>query len=197
MTQIARNPWLWLAGYGMARTVLLVIDMKQEMADRIAAGREAAPDGVEGQVAGLVARAAGVPVVHLHHDDPDPSAAIRLDRAGGAPLPCAAPAAGEVVVVKRGSSGFAGTTLETALRGIGAERIVVAGAVLGFCVSSTVRDAVARGFAAEIASDAVLSFALPDGEGGMIPAETVRHVHGVTLALDFARWRPAANIALP
>lgn len=183
----------------MVKTVLLVIDLQQEMADRIAAGRDAAPVGAERRAADLVARAraVGVPVFHVHHDDPDPTAAIRLDRAGGAPLPCAAPLAGEVVVVKRGSSGFADTGLETALRDLGVERIVVVGAVLGFCVSSTVRDAVARGFSVDIAGDAVLSFSLPDGQGGTIPAETVHKVHGTTLALDFARWVAAEEVALP
>ena len=182
----------------MGTKALVVVDMQQEMADRIAAGRGAAPDGVEGRVADLVARAraAGVPVVHVHHDDPDPSAPIRLDRAGGVPLSCAAPASGEVVMVKRGSSGFAGTTLEAELRRLGVERIVVAGAVLGFCVSSTVRDAVARGFSVELASDAVLSFDLPDGQGGTIPADMVRQVHATTLGLDFARLVPAAAVRL-
>jgi nicotinamidase-related amidase len=182
----------------MSGTVLLVIDMQQEMGRRIGSGRDAAPADVEARVADLIARArsAGVPVVHVHHDDPDPGAAIRLDRPGGMPMSCARPAPGEAVIVKKGSSGFAGTTLERDLRALGANRIVVVGAVLGFCVSSTVRDAVARGFRVDLASDAVLSFDLPDGQGGTIPAATVRAVHGTTLALDFARWLPSVALDL-
>ena len=66
----------------MTKTALIVIDMQQDMADRLAAGRDAAPDGVPERIAALLARAraAGVPVLHVHHDDPDPTAAIRLDR---------------------------------------------------------------------------------------------------------------------
>jgi nicotinamidase-related amidase len=180
----------------MAASALLLIDMQAEMAARLAAGRDAAPAGVEGRVAALLsaARAAGVPVVHVHHDDPDPEAAIRLDRPGGRAMACAAPLPGEAVVVKRGSSGFAGTDLEGRLRALGVGRVVVAGAVLGFCVSSTVRDAVARGFTVDLVEDAVLSFDLPDGAGGRIPAAQVRAVHGRTLALDFAR--PVATDAV-
>lgn len=180
----------------MADVALLVIDMQQDMADRIAAGRGAAPDGAEARLANLLARAraAGVPVIHIHHDDPDPDAAIRLDRPGGAPLASARPLPGEVVVVKHGSSAFAGTGLEAVLRELGVERLVVAGAVMGFCVSSTIRDAAARGFAVDLAGDAVLAFDLPDGQGGTIPAATVWAVHGRTLALDFARWTPAGDV---
>ncbi len=180
----------------MTKTALIVIDMQQDMADRLAAGRDVAPDGVPDRIAALLARAraVGVPVLHVHHDDPNPTAAIRLDRPGGAPMPCAAPLAGERVVVKHGSSGFAGTALERYLRDLGASRLVVVGAVLGFCVSSTIRDAVARGFAVDLVGDAVLSFDLPDRRGGTIPAATVRAVHGMTLALDFARWQSAEAV---
>lgn len=182
----------------MTDTALLVIDMQQDMADRIAAGRDVAPDGVPDRIAALLARAraAGVPVVHVHHDDPNPEANMRLDRPGGAPMPCAAPFAGERVVVKHGSSGFTGTALETCLRDLGTSRLVVAGAVLGFCVSSTVRDAVARGFDVDLVGDAILSFDLPDGRGSTIPAATVRAVHGMTLALDFAQWQSADAVVI-
>ena len=181
----------------MPEVALIVIDMQQDMADRLASGRDAAPDGVPERIAALLerARTAAVPIIHVHHDDPDPEAKIRLDRPGGAPMPCAIPRPDEVVVVKHGSSGFAGTGLERHLRDLGTTRLVVAGAVLGFCVSSTVRDAVARGFAVDLVGDAVLSFDLPDGRGGAIPAATVRAVHGTTLALDFARWQDAAAVS--
>lgn len=180
----------------MADTALLVIDMQQDMADRIATGRDAAPGGVADRVAGLLARArvAGVPVVHIHHDDPDPDAAIRLDRRGGMPMACARPVAGEAVIVKRGSSGFAGTGLDACLRDLGAGRIVVTGAVLGFCVSSTIRDAVALGYAVDLVGDAVLSFALPAGQGGTIPAAWVHAVHAATLAPEFVRGTTAAEV---
>ena len=98
------------------------------------------------------------------------------------------------MVVKHGSSGFAGTALERYLRDLEASRLVVVGAVLGFCVSSTIREAVARGFAVDLVGDAVLSFDLSDGRGGTIPAATVRAVHGMTLALDFARWQTAEAV---
>ena len=186
----------------MPKVALIVIDMQQDIADRLAAGRDAAPDGVPDRIAALLdrARAAAVPIIHVHHDDPDPAATIRLDRPGGAPMPCAIPRPDEVMVVKHGSSGFAGTGLERHLRTLGTTRLVVTGAVLGFCVSSTIRDAVARGFAVDLVGDAVLSFDLPDlqdgpdGRRGRIPAATVRAVHGTTLALDFARWQDAAHV---
>ena len=177
---------------------VLVIDMQMEMARRSASGRDRSAPGAEERIAELLARAraAAVPIVHVHHDDPDPDAAIRLDRDGGRPMPCAAPMEGEAVVVKRGSSGFAETELDPLLRAAGVTRLVVAGAVLGFCVSSTVRDAVARGFAVDLVTDATIAFDLPDGTGGRLSAATVAAVETAILSADFARCVTAGAVLL-
>lgn len=165
-------------------TALLLIDMQADMQARIDAGRgHANPDTAE-HVAALAAgfRAAGRPVLHVRHAASDPASPFHPDAPGHAPMPCAEAAPGEAVFVKSTSSAFPSTRLEAHLRAEGIDEIVVAGAVAGFCVASTVRDAADRGFRMAVAGDAVLSFALPG-----LPAQTVLEVTLGLLGADFAR----------
>ncbi|MFM2354489.1 MAG: hypothetical protein RLZZ528_225, partial [Pseudomonadota bacterium] len=75
------------------RTALLVIDMQQGMADRIAAGRDVAVPQAPDRMGDLVAlfRSRGMPVIHVHHDDPDPASPFRREAPGGAPMAVTAP----------------------------------------------------------------------------------------------------------
>lgn len=178
-------------------TALLVIDMQMGMADRIASGRPRANLDAEDKVAALLAlfRARGLPVVHVHHDDPDPASAFRRGQPGGAPMPCALPAEGEAVLWKSTSSAFAGTGLDAHLRRIGAERIVVAGAVAAFCVTSTVRAASDLGFRVILPGDALLAFDIPAHDGGRIDPDTVLRVTLSLLGADFAQLVQTEEVA--
>jgi nicotinamidase-related amidase len=169
-------------------TALVLIDMQMGMAERIARGRPRANPDAEAKVAALLAmfRDRGLPVLHVHHDDPDPDSPFRKGVPGGEPMPCALPVAGEAVFWKSGSSAFAGTGLDAALRRIGAGRIVVAGAVAAFCVTSTVRAASDLGFQVILPGDALLAFDIPAHDGGRIDPETVLRVTLSLLGADFA-----------
>ncbi|MGL4311590.1 MAG: cysteine hydrolase family protein [Paracoccaceae bacterium] len=177
-------------------TALLVIDMQQGMADRIAAGRQPVNPGAIAKMSALMARfrAAGLPVVHVHHDDADPASPFRRDAPGGGTMPETAPVTGEEVVWKRGSSGFAGTGLERALRTKGIDTLAIIGAVAGFCVTSTVRAASDLGFRVLLPQDALLGFDLPAHDGGRIDAETVHRVTLSLLGADFATILRAADL---
>lgn len=178
-------------------TALLVIDMQMGMADRIASGRPRANPDAEDKVAALLAlfRARGLPVVHVHHDDADPTSPFRRGQPGGAAMPCALPADGETVLWKSGSSAFAGTGLDALLRRIGADRIVVVGAVAAFCVTSTVRAASDLGFQVILPGDALLAFDIPAHDGGRIDPDTVLRVTLSLLGADFARLMRADEVA--
>ena len=70
---------------------VLVIDMQEGMADRIRSGRLPVNPDAPDRVAALLAKARGqgVPVIHVHHDDPDPASPFRKDQPGGAAMACA------------------------------------------------------------------------------------------------------------
>jgi nicotinamidase-related amidase len=134
-------------------------------------------------------------VFHVHHDDPDPASDFHPGGPGHAPLPCAVPLAGEVVLHKSGSSAFAGTVLDGSLRRAGVDRIVVVGAVAAFCVTSTVRAASDLGFSVILPGDALIGFDLPAHDGGRIDADTVLRVTLSLLGADFAQLVTTDQVA--
>lgn len=177
-------------------TALVVIDMQEGMAERTRAGRQRANPQAEAHVAALLAlfRARGLPVFHVLHDDPHPESPFRRDRPGGAPMDCARPQEGEPVFWKTGSSAFAGTGLDAALRKQGIGRIVLVGAVAAFCVTSSTRAASDLGFEVILPGDALIGFDIPAHDGGRIDAATVLRVTLSLLGADFARLVRAEEV---
>lgn len=176
---------------------VLVIDMQEGMADRIRLGRVPVNPEAPDQIARLLAdaRAKALPVIHVHHDDPDPASPFRKGFPGAAPMPCAAPRAEEAVLWKHASSAFAGTGLDAHLRALGVTELVVAGAVAAFCVTSTVRMASDLGYRVLLPQDALLGFDLPAHDGGRIDAATVHRVTLSLLGADFATLTTVADLA--
>ena len=74
------------------------------------------------------------------------------DFAGPRPLP------DEAVVVKTRYSGFFGTDLETRLRALGVDTVVVCGLTTECCVAATARDAFERDFHVFLAADACAAY---------------------------------------
>jgi nicotinamidase-related amidase len=178
-------------------TAVLIIDMQQGMADRIAAGRAPVNPDAMNRMADLLgfARRSGMAVIHVHHDDADPASPFRKGAPGGAPMACAAPLPGEPVFWKSRSSAFAGTGLADHLEAEGIDRLIVAGAVAAFCVTSTVRMASDLGYRVLLPQDALLGFDLPAHDEGRIDAATVQRVTLSILGADFARLTTVAEIA--
>ncbi|MBU0779027.1 MAG: isochorismatase family protein [Alphaproteobacteria bacterium] len=183
----------------MTATALLLIDLQHAFAMRTAAGVPRSNPGAEAAIARLVsqARARGVAVMHVHHDDPNPASAFRADQPGGQPLPCAAPLPGEPVFFKTGSSGFSGTGLSTALQDIRITRLIVAGAAIDYCVSSTVRAASDLGFAVDLVADAVFGFSATGPDGAVHDPDIVLSVTLAALGADFARLVTADTVVWP
>lgn len=175
-------------------TALLIIDMQGFVASRTASGRERVNPDAEQKTADLLAlfRARGLPVIHVHHDEP--GSPVALDRPDGAILPCALPIPGETVLTKKTSSAFTGTGLDAHLRARGIDRLVLAGAVAAFCVTSTTRAAADLGYEVILPSDAVVGFDVPREDGSRIPAATVHDVTLTLLGADFARVMPADSV---
>jgi nicotinamidase-related amidase len=165
-------------------TALLVIDCQMEFARRTAAGIARSNPDAETAIANIIAafRAKGRAVLHVHHDDPNPKSGFRLDKATGAPMPCAQPVGAEPVFVKHGSSAFVGTGLEQHLRANAITHLVIVGAAVNYCVASTVRMASDLGFAVSLVQDAVFGFGVTAPDGTRHGADTVLSVTLGTLA---------------
>ncbi|WP_430784636.1 cysteine hydrolase family protein [Actinoplanes sp. G11-F43] len=165
------------------RPALVVVDVQRSFADpEIIAGYGADLPAVAAAVetvAGLVgaARAQGVPVVWVAlGTDPDrPWRASLWLRTGdpdapyGPDEPCVlgtpgaewwgvAPADGEIRVVKRGYSGFLGTSLELLLRQEGIGWLAVCGLTTECCVAATATDAFQLDWPVVIPADATAAY---------------------------------------
>jgi nicotinamidase/pyrazinamidase len=174
-------------------TALLVVDVQNDFADPngnlYVGGGEQVVEVVNREVADALA--AGATVVYTQ--DWHPPVTPHFEKDGGIwPVHCVAGTWGaefhpslvvqpEAEVVRKGVggedgySGFTvreprsgerhGTGLEDVLRRQGVEKVVVAGLATDYCVRETVLDALSRGFAATVVTDAVRAVDLQPGDG--------------------------------
>jgi nicotinamidase-related amidase len=97
------------------------------------------------------ARAAGVPVVFVRHDEA--GTPWERDTAGWAFHPTLAPKPEDIVVDKQSCDGFRNTRLATELARLGADQIIVGGYASEFCIDTTVRAAASREIGVTIIAD--------------------------------------------
>lgn len=134
------------------------------------------------------------PIIHVRHDSVEPNSTLRRDRPGNAFRPGFEPLDGEALVAKSVNSAFIGTDLDLRLRRLGATSIVVFGISTDMCVSTTVRTGANMGWPVVLVADACDCSALPDRNGGTIPAKTVHDVHLATLAAEFCQVVTTADV---
>ena len=170
----------------LADAVLVIVDTQREYTD----GKLRLPDvdAAVGEIAKLLERmrALGAPVVHVVQQG-RPGGAI-MDPNGPmvdviAPL---TPRAGEIVVTKRLPNSFAGTALDEELKRLGRKDLIVVGFMTHMCVSTTARATLDQGFPCTLVANGCATRDLPDGMGGVIPAQTVHTVELAALADRFA-----------
>lgn len=144
-------------------TCLLVVDMQERY-------RTSADGSSCAGVAEALrrARSCGMMVVHIQHDI-DAADLVAMNsvlkyvqetHAQGygehhlVPLPCAFPAVGENVVMKRTFDSFYRTQLHQLLKSAGIRRILICGLLTGMCVLSTTFSAFSRGYEVWLLRDA-------------------------------------------
>jgi len=175
---------------------LIVIDVqndyfpggRMELAGAEAAGRAAA--GLIGRF-----RQAGVPIIHIRHENTRPGATFFLPGTPGAAIhPLAAPLPGEAVVPKHYPSSFRETGLTDRLRLLAAHRLAFCGMMTHMCVDTTVRAAFDLGYECGLAADACatrdLAFA-----GRSVQAADVQTAFLAALGAVFAKVVPAQELA--
>ena len=170
------------------RAALVLIDCQMEYVNGALAlsGVDAALDEAARLLA--LARAEGVPVVHVIH----------LGRAGGglfdpegefaAIARQAAPLPGEPVITKAMPNAFAGTGLDAQLKEYDRSELIIAGFMTHMCVSvsSSARAASELGYRTTVVAGAAATRDLPDGRGGVVKAEDLHRAELAALADRFA-----------
>lgn len=170
----------------LSESVLVIIDAQKEYTD----GRLPLPgiekSLLEGKRVLEKARKVGTPIIHIvQHGRPggpicDPTGPFVEICEPVEPIP------GETVIIKNFPSSFAGTTLNEELTKLGRKNLIVIGYMTHMCVSTTVRAALDYGYQVTVVAKATGSRDLPDGCGGVIPAEMVHKANLAALADRFA-----------
>ena len=147
-------------------------------------------DRVLQRIADLIAkaRAANAPVMYVQHH----GAGNHPFQPGKPGYPFhdkIAPQPGDDVTVKHNSSAFHGTDLDAKLKKAGIDHLVVTGMQSEYCVDSAVRGAHERGYRVTLVSDAHST-----GDTKAAKAETIVAIQNNTMAGDFAKVVPAAEV---
>ena len=132
-------------------------------------------------------RETGRPIVHVRHDSVELGSTLAPGTDGNRFRAGFEPREGEALVSKSVNSAFIGTDLDLRLRRLGARHIVTFGISTDMCVSTTVRTGSNMGWDLILAADACDCFDLPDGNGGVIPAEAIQAAHVATLGFEFCK----------
>jgi nicotinamidase-related amidase len=119
------------------------------------------------------ARTAGIPVIHIQHDD-GPGSLYDIEGESGAIVERVAPCGGETVVVKNYPNAFVQTDLDETLKAFGASNLVLAGFMTHMCVNSTARGAFSLGYAPTVVAAATATRTLAGPDGQPVPGASLQ-----------------------
>ncbi|HKP44356.1 cysteine hydrolase family protein [Mycobacterium sp.] len=169
----------------LAESTLILIDCQNTYTHGVMEleGVQAALDEVE--ILLDRARSAGIPIIHVQHDD-GPGSLYDIEGESGAIVSRVAPHNGEPVVVKNYPNSFVQTDLDDVLKTANASNLVLAGFMTHMCVNSTARGAFNLGYSPTVVAAATATRALPGLNDAVVPAEAVQSASLAAVADLFA-----------
>lgn len=132
------------------------------------------------------------PVIHVKHVSSNPSSIFYRGTSGCEILPDLQAREGETIIEKTKSSAFAETELESQLKKMEPENIVLVGFTANECIDATARDASALGFESYVVGDATAMFDVRSPDGKLLKAE---RIHRLTLANINAFYAKVIQVA--
>jgi len=149
---------------GLAESALIMIDCQNTYTRGVME-----LDGVAGaldEAAKLLerARSAGIPIVHIEHDDGE-GGLYDIRAEIGQIADQVAPQGDETVIVKHFPNSFVQTDLDDRLKAASARNLLLAGFMTHMCVNSTARGAFSLGYAPTVVASATATHALPGPTG--------------------------------
>jgi nicotinamidase-related amidase len=176
---------------GLAESTLILIDCQNTYTRGVMEleGVQGALDEVEALLDR--ARSAGIPIIHIQHDD-GPGSLYDIEGDSGAIVPRVAPHNGEPVVVKNYPNSFVQTDFDDILKTANASNLVLAGFMTHMCVNSTARGAFNLGYSPTVVAAATATRALPGLNDATVPAAAVHTASLAAIADLFAVVVPSA-----
>lgn len=127
-------------------------------------------------------RQAGRPVFHIQHDA-GAGSPYDVNSPIGQIVPALSPQAGEPVITKHYPNAFTDTTLDSQLKALGVQQLILVGFMTHMCVNSTARGAFSLGYRATVVAAATATRALPAPVGDtLIPASQIQAISLAGLA---------------
>ena len=131
------------------------------------------------------ARSAGIPIIHIQHND-GPGSLYDIEGDSGAIVSRVAPHNGEPVVVKNYPNAFVQTDFDDLLKTAKASNLVIAGFMTHMCVNSTTRGAFNLGYSPTVVAAATATRALPGLGDATVPAAAMQTASLAAIADLFA-----------
>ncbi|HJT94282.1 MAG TPA: cysteine hydrolase family protein [Mycobacterium sp.] len=158
---------------GLAESTLVLIDCQNTYTGGVMEleGVQAALDEAEALLDR--ARSAGIPIIHIQHDD-GPGSLYDIEGESGSIVSRLAPRNGEQVVVKNYPNAFVQTDFDDLLKTSTASNLVLAGFMTHMCVNSTARGAFNLGYSPTVVAAATATRALPGLNDATVPAAAVQ-----------------------
>lgn len=136
----------------------------------------------------------GWPVLHIKHDEPTPTSSYHTHGPWNGIKKDVGPVAGETVIVKQQNCAFIGTDLDTVLRGMGADRLVLTGVVIHNSMDATVRAGKALGYGIILPSDATTAVPVFGPDGKSWDAATVQDLTLAILDREYAEVMTSEDV---
>lgn len=171
-------------------TALVIIDVQLGMFSN--------PDGLPYQSQELLerlgtllskARAAGVPVLFVRHNDRDERSPLHPSNEGWQIHPAVAPLPEEPIIDKYEPDSFFNTSLQQELDSRGIKKLVIGGMQTDFCVDTSCRRAYSLGYQVTLVADGHSTWA-----NDYLSAEQVVNHHNYVLGAGFATVVPASDV---
>ncbi len=153
-------------------SALVMVDCQNTYRSGVMQLANVEPAILEAQKLLRMARELKVPIIHIQHDA-GPGSPYDITVESGAISDEVAPQSGEDVIVKHFPNAFIETTLETKLRSLRVEDVVLAGFMTHMCINSTARGAFNLGFKPSVVASACATRHLPSANGKIIDAQTI------------------------
>jgi nicotinamidase-related amidase len=139
-------------------------------------------------------RERSMPVIHVRHCSTEEHSPLRPELPGNAFKNEVNPHGEETVFSKTVNSAFIGTGLESHLRSVAIDKLVIIGLTTDHCVSASTRMASDLGFEVTLISDASAAFERTGYDGNYYSGEQIHRVNLVSLDGEFCRVRSTADI---
>lgn len=139
-------------------------------------------------------RSSGWPVLHVKHDEENPTSSYYVHGPWNGIKKEVAPVEGEIVIIKHENCAFIGTQLDAILKNMQVKRIVLTGVVVHNSMDATIRAGKALGYEIILPADATTAVPVTGPQGTCWDALTVYELALAILGTEYAQVMSSEDV---